>query len=624
MHIAATAGLLRDSGLDAQVITHEFGHFLHHRLTDCGSTTCWAESEGWGDFLALLLSARAGDDLDGVFLNGIWASREATAYFNGRRFASSTDPAYNALSFRHIGDGVPLPEGNPIFDNGIPNSEVHNAGEIWSAMLWDAYVALHRRREGDLEFDEVRRLMSDYVVAGMMLAPPDPTYTEQRDALLMAIAASSEADMLAVAGAFAGRGAGSCAVSPPRFSANLTGVVEDFELRGRGAILSATLDDSLDSCDHDGVVDRDELGRLEVEVMNSGMAPLPAGTTLEVVAPPAGLAFPDGPAVSVPELAPMQQHTVTIPVAVTDDLAAPTRVALDLRLTVSDACEETTERRVHAHVQADFAADGATVDDVEAGAAWTLDGDHSDTVWSRVATDDGYVWHGANSPKGTDTRLVSPPFTVAKDQDFVLRLDHAFSFDMYGNNPYDGGVIELSSDDGATWHDLGQVLGETGYTGEINGLNNKLHGRRAFVGASPGYPALKPLVLEFGKKLAGLTMRLRFRIGTSFDISAPGWTIDNLSFEGLVDAPFPRWIPDAAACAPSEPTGGEEPTTSGGEDLTTGATGASDTDSDGPATGGSDAEDTGCGCVADTRGADWLGHALALSLLALRRRRSRR
>jgi large repetitive protein len=201
--------------------------------------------------------------------------------------------------------------------------------------------------------------MSDYVVAAMMLAPPDPTYTEQRDALLMAIAATSEADMLAVAEAFAGRGAGSCAVSPPRYSLDLAGVVEDFELRGRGAIVSATIDDGLESCDHDGVIDRDELGRLEVVVLNSGMAPLPAGTTLEVVAPPAGLVFPDGPVVAVPELAPMQQHTVTIPVAVDDDLDAPTRVALDLRLTVSDACEETVERRVHAHVQADLAAAGA-------------------------------------------------------------------------------------------------------------------------------------------------------------------------------------------------------------------------------------------------------------------------
>src|SRR5258706_14170523 len=55
-----------DGSLDATLIAHEFGHYLHHRLSLCENTMCRAISEGWGDFSALLLLARAGDNLDGA------------------------------------------------------------------------------------------------------------------------------------------------------------------------------------------------------------------------------------------------------------------------------------------------------------------------------------------------------------------------------------------------------------------------------------------------------------------------------------------------------------------------------------------------------------------------------
>ena len=72
--------------------------------------------------------------------------------------------------------------------------------------------------------------MGDYVVTGMKLAPTNPTFTEQRDGILAAAAAADPADLAVLAQAFAKRGAGSCAVSPPRASQDLAGVVESFVL----------------------------------------------------------------------------------------------------------------------------------------------------------------------------------------------------------------------------------------------------------------------------------------------------------------------------------------------------------------------------------------------------------
>ena len=187
------AGLERDSALDNTIIAHEWGHYLHHRLTDCGSQQCGAMSEGWGDFVALHTIAREGDNLNGVFALATYSTSAFdpnSAYFGIRRVPYSVDFTKNALTLKHIGDGVALPPV-PMFDFG-PNSEVHNAGEIWTSMLWEAYVALQRARGPRESFADVRRRMADYVVAGLKMAPTDATYTEQRDAILGAAAAARD------------------------------------------------------------------------------------------------------------------------------------------------------------------------------------------------------------------------------------------------------------------------------------------------------------------------------------------------------------------------------------------------------------------------------------------------
>jgi extracellular elastinolytic metalloproteinase len=53
------------------------------------------------------------------------------------------DPSKSPLTFRHVSDGVVLPTGPPWNPNaGGANSEVHNAGEVWCAALWEVFVDL--------------------------------------------------------------------------------------------------------------------------------------------------------------------------------------------------------------------------------------------------------------------------------------------------------------------------------------------------------------------------------------------------------------------------------------------------------------------------------------------------
>jgi len=626
----ATATVERDGTLDNMIVAHEWGHFLHHRLVECGSRACAAESEGWGDFVALHMALREYDDLDGSFAMDTYASLDPSAYFGIRRVPYSVDPAHNALSFRHISDGQALPDSHPMRVSG-PNSQVHNAGEVWASMMWESYVALHKAHQHDLDFDARRRLMSDYVVAGMMLAPPSPTFTEQRDALLMAIAARSHDDFITVASAFARRGAGSCAVGPDRNSSDLVGVQEDFDLQANALVLAARVEDDA-SCDEDGVVDVGELGRLVVTVYNGGALPLPAGTTVEVVDPDASLMLPQGATLVAPALAPLERVDLELELGVDAALAAHRSVALTLRLAAAAGCAAAPDRVLPIVVHADLAPASAASDDVEAEpSVWTRDGGAAAAIWTRRAAPEGHFWHADDVSYTSDTRLVSPPLEVSRTTPFEIRFAHRHSFEVADGVNWDGAVIELSSDEGETWVDISTLAGQTGYGGVIISEANPLHGRSGFVGTNPSYPARDTETLLLGHKLAGQTVRLRFRVGTDARAGAEGWDIDDIAFTGLDNTPFPRWTAHAGACGAgdtdgeSSGTGGEPGDSSGAPPTTGGAPGTGDA-SGGPETddtASSTGEDSGCGCVGAGGGPLAPAGVGALLLLLGRRRRRR-
>ena len=105
-------GTERDGALDNTIIAHEWGHYIHHRLADCGQQQCSAMSEGWGDFIALHTIARDGDNLNGTYALATYATSAFdpnSACFGIRRVPCSVDVTKNAFTFKHISDGVALP-----------------------------------------------------------------------------------------------------------------------------------------------------------------------------------------------------------------------------------------------------------------------------------------------------------------------------------------------------------------------------------------------------------------------------------------------------------------------------------------------------------------------------------
>jgi hypothetical protein len=193
--------------------------------------------EGWGDLLALVMTSRETDDVArGTFAMGGWALRsmilpdfDDNYYYGIRRYPHSARMDRSPLTFRHIAEGEPLPAGVPLSDGRPdwgPNSQVHNAGEVWCAALWEVFVNLVAKYDQL----EAERRMLHYVIGGLKLTPIRPTYVQARDAIVAAVGALDRFDLEAVWRGFAKRGLGAGAVAPPSGSTDLRGVGESFAL----------------------------------------------------------------------------------------------------------------------------------------------------------------------------------------------------------------------------------------------------------------------------------------------------------------------------------------------------------------------------------------------------------
>lgn len=550
-----TAAIDRDGTIDGGLAAHEWGHYFHHRLAACGSIQCRGQSEGWGDFVALHMMVREGDDLHGAYAGVAYASagRSADGYYYGlRRAPYSVDHAYNAFSFRHISEGVALPTGHPLNDNGFSNAEVHNSGEIWSIMMFEALVALLERSQGPdapYTFEEGRRRMADYMVLGLQMAPTNATFTEQRDGVLAAALARDRDDSLAMAEGFANRGAGTCAVSPPRTSTDLVGVVEDFELRAEMRLSELTLIDDAYSCDTDGSLDAGESGTLYVPVHNFGGVPL-IGALLTLNTGSSGIGFPDGTSYTVPDIAPFDSYLVPVAITADESLDGAVDAAIVATLSHPDTCDTEVQELLVARIDTDLQP--STTDTVEAAMpVWTMTSNTgNDPVWSRAeAFDDSsnHVWRAIDWPAMSDTSIESPVLEVSATDGFVIAFDHRFQFEA-NTQLWDGGVIELSTDGGANWDDV-SLYATPGYGGVItNTSGNPLADRQAYVADSPSWPNMNTVTLDLGTQLAGESVILRFRQGTDQNTGDFGWEIDNIAIDGITNQPFTEPVDDFSEC----------------------------------------------------------------------------
>ena len=191
----------RDSDLDNAVIIHEYTHGVSNRLTGGpNSPTVCLESleqggEGWSDWFAMAYTARAGDTGPQPRGMGTYVTFQDPPTFGGgiRAHPYSTDMSVNPETYNTIRTAT-----GP-----------HPVGAVWAEMLWEMYWNLidgvpdlnlpgrgYRQNLYDLSQPLAgNQIALRLVMDGMKIQPCNPTFIDQRDAIL-------EADLVNNGGAF--------------------------------------------------------------------------------------------------------------------------------------------------------------------------------------------------------------------------------------------------------------------------------------------------------------------------------------------------------------------------------------------------------------------------------------
>lgn len=553
----------RDGTIDNQVIAHEWGHYISNRLignaSGLNTNMSRGMGEGWGDFHSMLMTVREEDaqvasnaNYSGVYsLAGYVTSGGGNNgyYFGIRRVPYSTDLTKNPLTFKHISNGVPITGATISFGaDGSNNAEVHNTGEVWTTMLWECYASLLRDTIGPnprLTFTEAQDRMKDYLVAAYKLTPNSPTFLEARDAVLAAAFANDPTDFVLFAKAFAKRGAGIRAVSPDRFSTtNSPGLVESFATGNDIEFINASITDGFNGCDRDGVLDNGETGILSVTVKNTGTGALNA-TTATITTTNPNVSFPNGNVLHLVSTNPFD--TVTTQLAVHLEGASGIQV-LDFKIDLNDpglALGPPPANTLTVRGNYDVLPNQSATDDVESPASpWATIGTTANR-WTRseISAID-HRWLGPDPGVTADQSLVSPALQVGSGP-FSFTFVHRFGFEFTGTTFFDGGVIEISTDGGTTWTDIGNLASPT-YNGTLVATGtNPIRGRRAFVA---NQTIQVPVTVSLGTAFANQTVKVRFRTGSDVSGSGSGWEIDNISFSGITNTPFPVLVPDRGLC----------------------------------------------------------------------------
>jgi large repetitive protein len=216
----------------------------------------------------------------------------------------------------------------------------------------------------------------------------------------------------------------------------------------------------------------------------------------------------------------------------------------------------------------EVAASSATETVESPNHGWTIGGNdvalpNVEAFRRRALSATQHVFFGPdNNGQGDDRKaslpdeqfMVSPVLQVGTAP-FTISFEHRFAFEFtVSANPatpqgaWDGGVIEISTDGGATWVDIGAPL----YNGKTTALTNAPIGanRPAFINRSANWPAFVTTpTLNLGTAYANQSVRIRFRIGADDSTGAPGWDIDNIVFSGLVNTPFTSLVGQTTICS---------------------------------------------------------------------------
>lgn len=539
MYVFPGANPDRDGTTDADVMIHELTHGTSNRLhgnsSGLGSQMSRGMGEGWGDWYAHVLTSEPTDPINGIYTIGgylvlnTFGLGTSNYYYGFRRFpkaviASTGGPnnrPHNPLTFADLNAGCNISDGAFSPSGGGACDQVHNAGEVWSSMLWEVRALMVQRLGFQVGTQRVLQVVTD----GMKLAPISPTFVQERDAIIAAARAngnsnSVSADIADIREGFRRRGMG--------FSASVT-------LSGPPAVVVETYDTpnveilrpgfsvSDSPGDNDGFPEPGETILLNIPIINN------SGQTANNLT----VNVQGGASTSYGNVADGQ--TITKQISYVIPAGTTCGSSLILMLNINGSLGSRTETRIiivgqpNAPVIENFDGvtapalpSGWTTSQTGGGVAFTTKTGTSDTAPNGVFTPNtGLALPTPESPKN-GAILESPGYTINTEAGVV-----SFRNNFNTEGGWDGGVLEISIGGGA-FQDIIAAGGRFitgGYTGTLGVNNNPLDGRNAWTGNSNGYITSTAQLPAAAK---GQSVKFRWRFGEDDNTAEVGWYIDSV------------------------------------------------------------------------------------------------
>ncbi|MBL0201671.1 MAG: M36 family metallopeptidase [Chitinophagaceae bacterium] len=488
----------RDGDVDNGVVVHEFGHGLSNRLTGGGSGACLGNAEqmgeGWSDYYGLMFTQD-------------WSTATVNTGFNSPRgigtYALFQPPT--GLGIRTQRYCTDFTINNKVYLTSLPAGP-HPRGEIWCATLWDMtwniinQVGTINPNLYNFAGGGGNVIAMKLVTEGMRLQQCSPGFISGRNAIL-------QADQVLYGGLY------NCAIW------------EAFRRRGMGAFASEGSTSSV------------------TDQVPDFTAPITLGATVSATTIPEGsnLTYTN----SLSTCSAVTGYTLrdTLPTNVTyvsgGTYDAPNRV---VSFAVNQAAGTTnypfivnvnagsyfppvtlfTEPVATASIPAAWTTAGSV------GAPWTVS-----TTISNSAPNSFYV---QNLAVAGDQRLATTAsFAIPLNSYPELSFWHRWNTE----DGWDGGVVEISTNGGTTWNDVGAAnFTLNGYNAGLGAApTNALSGRSAFTGLQATFINTKVNLASYN----GQTVMLRFRFGSDDNTTAPtapeGWWVDDitLSYKAAVN-----------------------------------------------------------------------------------------
>ncbi len=504
----------RDGDIDNGVMCHEYTHGISNRLTGGGSLLPLGGDEqggeGWSDFMALYMTLR-NNDLKPASVNhpfGILPLRSIGNYvtyqvYNGpgiREYPYSTDKTKNPATFAYI--------KRPDY------SETHSVGFVWCTMLYellqnfiDAYGMNDNVYEGanptanhnPPASAKGNNIAVRLVIEGMKLQPINPTFIEERDAILAADSLLYNGQHSCIIWkAFAKRGLGYSAISGTN---GLGDEVEAFDVPF--------------SCDP---------SQKRIRIVKSGPGKVQNNNNVKY-------------SITITNLNPKEIKKVVISDTLASSLSfvrADYNPVVNGKIVTWTFRLQANQTKTISLTAKLNSANVSTVvfgDDQESGSDnWSKD--VSPTAAWAYKTDSTQAFSGSHYWYVTDYDIGGSNTSLRTKNaiNIPAGAELVFIHKYAAESGYDGGVVE-TSEDGLTWTYLPPTsFVQNGYPGIITTANNPYIGiadEPAFTGVSDGYVVSIASLNDY----VGKNIYIRFRMTsdiTGGSSSNGGWWIDDV------------------------------------------------------------------------------------------------